>query len=180
MHSTQPLYPSAIQEQMKNFMFLINKYLYEILNPWIKQNCKKNLKTFRKQYWMQQWPDIFWGDRFQQKIWERGWAGGALSYPLMGPGQSPDDDKAAKLPETPISSKDLVLWNHKLLIKIYPPQPVIKLIQHIFSKILPKIFKSKKNSSLSDCNGTRTHNHLVHKQTLNHLGKMGSSPLAVT
>ena len=27
-------------------------------------------------------------------------------------------------------------------------------------------------ASLSDCNGTRTHNHLVHKQTLNHLTKL--------
>ena len=28
--------------------------------------------------------------------------------------------------------------------------------------------------SLSDCNGTRTHNHLVHKRTLNHLVKLAS------
>ena len=39
--------------------------------------------------------------------------------------------------------------------------------------------------SLSDCNWTRTHNHLVHKRTLNHLAKLarlvvGSSPVAVT
>ena len=27
--------------------------------------------------------------------------------------------------------------------------------------------------SFSDCNGIRTHNHLVHKRTLNHLTKMG-------
>ena len=27
--------------------------------------------------------------------------------------------------------------------------------------------------SFSDCNGIRTHNHLVHKRTLNHLAKMG-------
>ena len=39
----------------------------------------------------------------------------------------------------PRSFKDLVLWNHLLLIKIYPPQPVMKLIQHVFfSKILSK------------------------------------------
>ena len=65
--------------------------------------------------------------------------GGALWYPLMGPGQSPGDEKAAKLPEAPLSSKEFLLWNHKLLIKIYPPQPVMKLSQHIFSKILPKL-----------------------------------------
>ena len=33
---------------------------------------------------------------------------------------------------------------------------------------------------LSDCNGTRTHNQLVRKRTLNHLAKLvlGSSPIA--
>ena len=40
--------------------------------------------------------------------------------------------------KAPGSSKDLVLWNQLLLIKMYSPQPVMKLIQHIFSKILPK------------------------------------------
>ena len=29
--------------------------------------------------------------------------------------------------------------------------------------------------SLSECNWTRTHNHLVHKQTLNHLAKLAKS-----
>ena len=29
-------------------------------------------------------------------------------------------------------------------------------------------------SNLSDCNWTRTHNHLVHKRTLNHLAKLAS------
>ena len=29
-----------------------------------------------------------------------------------------------------------------------------------------------KISALSDCNGTRTHNHLVRKRTLNHLAKL--------
>ena len=41
--------------------------------------------------------------------------------------------------KAPGNSKDLVLWNHFLLIKIYPPQPVMKLIQHFFSKILLKL-----------------------------------------
>ena len=69
-----------------------------------------------------------------------GWAGGsALWYPLTVPWQSPGYDKAAKLLEAPISSKDLVMWNHKLLIKIYPPQPAMKLIQHMFSKTLSKL-----------------------------------------
>ena len=30
----------------------------------------------------------------------------------------------------------------------------------------------KEQDSLSDCNGTRTHNHLVRKLTLNHLAKL--------
>ena len=39
----------------------------------------------------------------------------------------------------PRSPKELLLWNRLPLIKIYTPQPVMKVIQHIFfSKILPK------------------------------------------
>ena len=38
------------------------------------------------------------------------------------------------LVKAPRSSKDFVLWNQLLLIKIYLPQPVMKLIQHIFTK----------------------------------------------
>ena len=36
--------------------------------------------------------------------------------------------------KVPVSSKDLVLGNHLLLIKAYSPQPLIKLIQHPFFK----------------------------------------------
>ena len=36
------------------------------------------------------------------------------------------------------------------------------------------IFKAVKR--LSDSNGIRTHNHLVRKRTLNHLGKLGFLP----
>ena len=43
--------------------------------------------------------------------------------------------------KVPGSSKGLVLWNHLLLIKMYPSQPVMKLVQHIF-------FKSDLNLSL--------------------------------
>ena len=35
----------------------------------------------------------------------------------------------------------------------------------------------KKNDDISDCNWTRTHNHLVHKRTLNHLAKLALSHL---
>ena len=42
-------------------------------------------------------------------------------------------------------------------------------------------FESKKidetRNYLSDCNGTRTHNHLVCKRTLNHLAKLINSSL---
>ena len=44
------------------------------------------------------------------------------------------------------SLTDLSLWKHLLLIEI-PPEPVMKLIQHIFSKILPK-FKFEVNLSI--------------------------------
>ena len=37
-----------------------------------------------------------------------------------------------------------------------------------------RLFKYlKTNEILSDCNGTRTHNHLVRKRTLNDLAKLG-------
>ena len=57
---------------------------------------------------------------------------GSRAKPWWGP-----DGKA------PESSKVLILWNILLFIKIYPSQPVMKLIQYIFfSKILPKITPS--------------------------------------
>ena len=124
----------------------------------------------------------FLGRPISTRFGREGRLGGALWYPLMDPGQSPGDDNTAKLPEAPISSKELILWNHKLLIKIFPPQPIMKVIQHIFPKILPKLEfkvnlkKKKKNWSLSDWTGLKpTTTYLVHKQTLNHLAKLGSS-----
>ena len=51
----------------------------------------------------------------------------------VGPGQSCDGGPGGKPPR---SSKDLVLWNHLLLIKLYLPQPVMELIQSLFSKIV--------------------------------------------
>ena len=90
-----------------------------------------NLKRYAVMY-----PEIFWGDflwGFQQGVWGEwgtvmppyGWVYAKL---WLGPGG-----------KAPGNSKDLVLWNHFLLIKIYSPQPVMKLIQHFFSKILPKL-----------------------------------------
>ena len=38
--------------------------------------------------------------------------------------------------------------------------------------LLEKSTKVNNNKLLSDCNGTRTHNHLIRKRTLNHLAKL--------
>ena len=35
-----------------------------------------------------------------------------------------------------------------------------------------QILKTLRKQYLSDCNGTRTHNHLIRKRTLNHLAKL--------
>ena len=35
-----------------------------------------------------------------------------------------------------------------------------------------KLHLNKTGNSISDCNWTRTHNHLVHKRTLNYLAKV--------
>ena len=88
------------------------------LPPWYLQCmvflfCKLTLKPSVT------YPGIFWGDRFQQgdvmlPYWSR-------AKPWWGPGS-----------KTPRSSKHLVLWNQLLLIKMCPPQPVMKLIQRTF------------------------------------------------
>ena len=41
------------------------------------------------------------------------------------------------------------------------------------------ITEKRKALMLSDCNGTRTYNHLVHKRTLNHLAKILAKWLCV-
>ena len=74
------------------------------------------------------YPEMFWGDQFQQGVWEGAVMPpyGSRPKPWWGPGG-----------KAPGNSKDLILWNHLLLIEIYPPQPVMKITQRIFSKILP-------------------------------------------
>ena len=52
--------------------------------------------------------------------------------------------------KAPGSSKDLVLWNHLFLVKIYPMQPVIKLIQHSFFQISCLNFSIQSYSSLTE------------------------------
>ena len=52
---------------------------------------------------------------------------GWMWYALIDPEQSPGEDRKLQG-----GFKDLVLWNNLLLIKIYPPRPVMKLIQRIF------------------------------------------------
>ena len=51
----------------------------------------------------------------------------------MVPGQSPDGDQAAKPLEAPWIKYSEITY---FFIKIYPPQPVIKLTQHFFFKNL--------------------------------------------
>ena len=55
--------------------------------------------------------------------------GGGAVMPPYGSRAKPCREPGSKAPR---NFKDLVLWNHLLLIKIHPPQPVVKLIQHIF------------------------------------------------
>ena len=72
------------------------------------------------------YPEFFWGERFQRVGVEAVMPPYvSRAKPWWGPG--------GKAPEI---SKDLVLWNHLLLIKLYPPLPMIKLIQCIFFKNL--------------------------------------------
>ena len=42
--------------------------------PLNQAKLQEKSQNIQKQYWMQQWPEIFWGDRFQQDLGERvGW-----------------------------------------------------------------------------------------------------------
>ena len=57
--------------------------------------------------------------------------------------------------------KDLIFLNRSrvlLCLELVPPVIFVLQIDTV--------------SGLSDCNGTRTHYHLVRKQTLNHLAKL--------
>ena len=69
------------------------------------------------------YPKIFWRDRFHQGVWR----GGEAVIPPYGSRANPFWGPEGKAPG---SSKDLALWNHLLLIQIYLPQPVMKLVQH--------------------------------------------------
>ena len=42
----------------------------------------------------------------------------------------------------------------------------------VFKLLSLKVIFINRKDNLSGCNWTRTHNHLVHKQTLNHLAKL--------
>ena len=80
----------------------------------------------------------FWGD------FSRCCGGGGLLWCfLMGPDQNLMGTRRQSS-RIPGSSKDLVLWNYLLLIKIYPPPPVMKVIQRIFTyaslKLVSAIF----------------------------------------
>ena len=49
-----------------------------------------------------------------------------------------------------------------------------RLLKNIFVVKLKVIQPHPKCIARSDCNWTRTHNHLVRKRTLNHLAKLAS------
>ena len=67
-------------------------------------------------------------DIFKDSLWRPNSKGG-LMPPLWVQGKSLVGRPGTKAPG---SSKNLVLWNHLLLIKIYPPKPVLRLVQHIY------------------------------------------------
>ena len=54
---------------------------------------------------------------------------GTVMPPTKSSGKSLGGGPRSKAPG---NYKNLVLQNHLLLIKIYPPQSVMKLIQHVF------------------------------------------------
>ena len=43
---------------------------------------------------------------------------------------------------------------------------------HVLINITENIKKDLDDGNISDCNGIRTHNHLIRKRTLNHLAKL--------
>ena len=79
----------------------------------------------------------------------------------------------------PRQYKTKLQWHCFLLVYPYPRSLIPKAYLSsreaagVFS-IAAHVFRDPflKTCSLSDCNWTRTHNHLVHKQTLNHLAKL--------
>ena len=49
-------------------------------------------------------------------------------------------------------------------------------MEHLKSKLEQEKPIAQQIQPLSDCNGTRTHNHVVRKRTLNHLAKLAILP----
>ena len=47
-----------------------------------------------------------------------------------------------------------------------------KLFYPVNEKVIGKMKDEYDGKPINDCNWTRTHNHLVHKRTLNHLAKL--------
>ena len=73
------------------------------------------------------------------------------------------------------------IWNNQILrsdILIHPGDFHVNVFFRLLEVILQVagIRKSflKLSYVISDCNWTRTHNHLVHKRTLNHLAKLAN------
>ena len=93
--------------------------------------------------------------------------GGALMLP-HGSRAKPWWGTCVKAPRGP---KDSILWNHLLLLKIYPQQPAMKLIHSVcvfffFLKILPK-FKFEVNLS-KQLQASLTNEDLVYLQIIHH------------
>ena len=61
-------------------------------------------------------------------------------------------------------------WLLKLLSSCLHLKKIPRICK--LAKVVPVLKPNKPKDSLSDCNGTRTHNHLVCKRTLNHLAKL--------
>ena len=57
-------------------------------------------------------------------------------------------------------------WLNVIMSRMNPHSIVCLNVKELLAQSRRQIW------SLSDCNWTRTHNHLVHKQTLNHLAKL--------
>ena len=104
------------------------------------------------------YPDIFGGDRFQQGVWE-----GGCSVPLWVQGKA----QVGTRWQNSRKLHGFSTLNHLLLIKIYPSQPVMKLIQRIFfffSEILRK-FEFQVNFSVQSY-AYLTCEHLAYLQLL--------------
>ena len=75
-------------------------------------------------------------------------------------------DIAKLLQQLKSGFKRTINWHkYRSKVTIQAPNPYLDFLIDLSFQGVNRLF-------LSDCNWTRSHNHLVHKQTLNHLAKM--------